>query len=167
MQPQEAEAEAEPLPDHATPEPSPAAQHGTIAAPQFATPEGPRPAATEHPAESSEVHAPAETNPQAAPVLTFAPHEPEPADMYFDSPMEQEMEEGPRVGLFSVQTDQSVTSAFNMLAATRLADNSDELLDLARDMIRPLLKTWLDDNLPSMVERMVRQEIERVARGGR
>ena len=32
-------------------------------------------------------------------------------------------------------------------------------------MIKPLLKTWLDDNLPSMVERMVRAEIERVARG--
>ena len=34
-------------------------------------------------------------------------------------------------------------------------------------MIRPLLKTWLDENLPSMVERLVRAEIERVARGGR
>ena len=69
--------------------------------------------------------------------------------------------------LFSPSTDHSVTTAFNTLAATRLADNSDDLLGLARDMIRPLLKSWLDDNLPSMVERMVRAEIERVARGGR
>ncbi len=69
--------------------------------------------------------------------------------------------------LFSTSTNQSVSSAFNMLAATRLADNSDELLAMARDMIRPLLKTWLDDNLPSLVERLVRAEIERVARGGR
>ncbi len=70
-------------------------------------------------------------------------------------------------GLFSAHTGQSVSSAFNVLAATRLADNSEELLGLAREMIRPLLKTWLDDNLPSMVERMVRAEIERVARGAR
>jgi cell pole-organizing protein PopZ len=30
-----------------------------------------------------------------------------------------------------------------------------------------MLKTWLDDNLPVIVERLVRVEIERVARGGR
>jgi cell pole-organizing protein PopZ len=28
-----------------------------------------------------------------------------------------------------------------------------------------MLKTWLDDNLPGMVERLVRAEIERVSRG--
>ena len=31
-----------------------------------------------------------------------------------------------------------------------------------RDELRPLLKEWLDDNLPPMVERLVRAEIERV-----
>lgn len=69
--------------------------------------------------------------------------------------------------LFSAATDTSITSAFNMLAASRLADNSDELMTMVREMIRPLLRSWLDENLPSMVERMVRAEIERVARGGR
>jgi cell pole-organizing protein PopZ len=34
-------------------------------------------------------------------------------------------------------------------------------------MLRPMLKQWLDDNLPAVVERLVRAEIERVARGGR
>jgi hypothetical protein len=34
-------------------------------------------------------------------------------------------------------------------------------------LLRPLLKSWLDDNLPNLVERLVRQEIERVARPGR
>jgi cell pole-organizing protein PopZ len=28
-----------------------------------------------------------------------------------------------------------------------------------------MLKSWLDDNLPSLVERIVRTEIERVSRG--
>jgi hypothetical protein len=36
-----------------------------------------------------------------------------------------------------------------------------------RDMLRPMLKEWLDDNLPPLVERLVREEIERVSRGRR
>jgi cell pole-organizing protein PopZ len=34
--------------------------------------------------------------------------------------------------------------------------------DLVREEIRPLLKQWLDANLPPVVERLVRAEIERV-----
>ncbi|MBR0665563.1 DUF2497 domain-containing protein [Roseomonas hellenica] len=34
--------------------------------------------------------------------------------------------------------------------------------DLVREEIRPLLKAWLDEHLPPMVERLVRTEIERV-----
>jgi cell pole-organizing protein PopZ len=34
-----------------------------------------------------------------------------------------------------------------------------------RDMLRPMVKAWLDDNLPPMVERLVRDEIQRIARG--
>jgi cell pole-organizing protein PopZ len=34
--------------------------------------------------------------------------------------------------------------------------------DLVREEIRPLLKVWLDTNLPPLVERLVRAEIERV-----
>ena len=89
---------------------------------------------------------------------------------YFDPPEEYDRptalatEAAP---LFSATTNSSVASAFNVLAASRLADNSDELLGMAREMIRPLLRAWLDDNLPTMVERLVRDEIERVARGGR
>lgn len=69
--------------------------------------------------------------------------------------------------LVSPATDTAVAAAFKMLAASRLANNSDEIMTLAREMIRPLLRNWIDENLPNMVERMVRAEIERVARGGR
>ena len=34
--------------------------------------------------------------------------------------------------------------------------------DIVRQEVRPLLKAWLDENLPPMVERLVRTEIERV-----
>jgi cell pole-organizing protein PopZ len=35
-----------------------------------------------------------------------------------------------------------------------------------REMLRPMLKNWLDDNLPAIVGRLVRAEIQRVARSG-
>jgi cell pole-organizing protein PopZ len=68
-------------------------------------------------------------------------------------------------GLMSAATGAAVDSAFNTLAQTVLVQNGRSLEDLVREMLRPLLKTWLDDNLPSMVERLVRAEIERVSRG--
>lgn len=69
--------------------------------------------------------------------------------------------------LVSAKTDETVSQAFGSLAHTVLAGNARTLDDIVREMLRPMLKTWLDDNLPPLVERLVRQEIERVARGGR
>ena len=69
--------------------------------------------------------------------------------------------------LVSAATDASVSTAFQALAATRMMPSNEELDEIVRDMLRPMLKSWLDDNLPVMVERLVRAEIERVARGGR
>ena len=37
--------------------------------------------------------------------------------------------------------------------------------DLARELLRPMLKDWLDRNLPALVERMVEREIARLTRG--
>jgi uncharacterized protein len=67
--------------------------------------------------------------------------------------------------LMSANTTAAVDSAFNTLAHTVLSENARTLEDLVKEMLRPMLKTWLDDNLPAMVERMVRGEIERVSRG--
>jgi hypothetical protein len=67
--------------------------------------------------------------------------------------------------LLSNATTAAVDSAFNTLAQTVLVQNARTLEDLVREMLRPMLKTWLDDNLPGMVERLVRAEIERVSRG--
>jgi cell pole-organizing protein PopZ len=65
----------------------------------------------------------------------------------------------------SQATSAAVDSAFNALAQTVLVQNARTLEDLVREMLRPLLKSWLDDNLPGLVERVVRAEIERVSRG--
>ncbi len=40
------------------------------------------------------------------------------------------------------------------------------LEDVVRELLRPLLKAWLDDNLPAIVQAQVAQEVERIARGG-
>ena len=67
--------------------------------------------------------------------------------------------------IMSSSTSAAVDSAFNALAQTVLVQNARTLEDLVREMLRPLLKSWLDDNLPGMVERIVKAEIERVSRG--
>jgi len=69
--------------------------------------------------------------------------------------------------LLSDQASSAVTNAFGHLANTVLSNNARTLEDLVKEMLKPMLKAWLDDNLPTMVERLVRTEIERVARGGR
>lgn len=69
--------------------------------------------------------------------------------------------------LVSSDTHVAVQASFDSLAATVMAQNSAMIEENIRTMLRPLLKSWLDDNLPVIVEKLVRTEIERVARGGR
>lgn len=179
-----ASASAAPVPS------APMVSHGYVAAPQYPTPDAFVPAEhqprnehqfrnehnvrNEHTGESSAaepftaeagpVHVPEPRS--AAPAEARHEHEPAIPPAHFpELPHQQNDDPQSALQLFSAQTKQSVASAFNALAATRLADNSDELLVVAREMMRPMLKAWLDDNLPTMVERLVRAEIERVARG--
>jgi uncharacterized protein len=67
--------------------------------------------------------------------------------------------------ILSRSTVSAVESAFNSLAHTVLSNNARTLEDLVKEMLRPMLKSWLDDNLPALVERIVKAEIERVSRG--
>lgn len=69
--------------------------------------------------------------------------------------------------LMSADAAASIASQFQTLAASMVINDSGLLHKYAREMLRPMLKQWLDDNLPVIVERLVRAEIERVARGGR
>ncbi len=69
--------------------------------------------------------------------------------------------------LLSNDAGQAVSSAFASLTNTVFAKNSRTVENLIEDMMRPMIKSWLDENLPVIVERLVKAEIERVARGGR
>ncbi|NNU66433.1 DUF2497 domain-containing protein [Rhizobium sp. WYCCWR 11152] len=60
-----------------------------------------------------------------------------------------------------------ISRSFEELAAAIDGAERRSLDEIAEDMLRPMLREWLDDNLPTLVERLVREEIERVARGPR
>jgi uncharacterized protein len=67
--------------------------------------------------------------------------------------------------LLSPATTAAVDAALDALAQAAAAHSPRTLDDIARDLLRPMLTTWLDDNLPQLVERLVRAEIERLSRG--
>ena len=69
--------------------------------------------------------------------------------------------------MLSPQTDASVASAFEALSGAMMLQNAPFMEETVKELLRPMLKQWLDDNLPPLVERLVRAEIERMARGGR
>ena len=69
--------------------------------------------------------------------------------------------------LMSEAAGAQVTRSFEELAAIVDGGPRRSLDELAQEMLRPMLQEWLDDNLPTLVERLVREEIERVARGPR
>jgi uncharacterized protein len=75
----------------------------------------------------------------------------------------------PMPALVSSDTAASAGASFSQLAETIMARALGErsVEDMTRELLRGMLKQWLDDNLPSLVERLVREEIERVARRGR
>jgi cell pole-organizing protein PopZ len=69
-------------------------------------------------------------------------------------------------GLMSEASSEATKAAFNHLAETltRRALGERPIGDVAQELLRSMLKQWLDDNLPKIVERLVREEIERVVR---
>lgn len=69
-------------------------------------------------------------------------------------------------GLLSESSSAATQAAFNQLAETitRRALGDRPIADIAQELLRGMLKQWLDENLPTIVERLVREEIERVVR---
>ena len=89
------------------------------------------------------------------------PYQPPPEHYYAQQP--------PAGALMSPDSAYAAQASFQALANSLVAQMGGDgrLQDLARDTLQPLLKEWLDDNLPQLVEKLVREEIERVARRGR
>lgn len=72
-----------------------------------------------------------------------------------------------KASLISERTGRQVAAAFGELTEAFEASRRKTFDELAAEMMRPMLQDWLDNNLPTLVEKLVREEIERVARGGR
>ncbi|CAG0973064.1 MAG: DUF2497 domain-containing protein [Rhizobiaceae bacterium] len=71
-----------------------------------------------------------------------------------------------RPAIISEKTGRQVAAAFGELSEAFAASRRRSFDEIAEEMLRPMLQDWLDNNLPTLVERLVREEIERVARGG-
>lgn len=96
----------------------------------------------------------------SAPAATNRPAAPQPAVRAVGA-------EGAEERLVSEASSQSVAQSFDQLSRTILSQNPRTLEDLVRDMMRPMVRSWLDQNLPRIAERLVKQEIERISRGDR
>jgi cell pole-organizing protein PopZ len=84
-------------------------------------------------------------------------------------PVVQPAAELPAANLVAPEAAAAAASSVDSLVRTLAAERTMQvhtggptIEDIVREELRPLLKSWLDANLPPMVERLVRTEIERV-----
>lgn len=94
-----------------------------------------------------------EPEPQPEPVMAETPA-PAPAPADDDESLLAEPAASAAAGAFAALTENLRVSS----------DNGQTLEGIVRELMRPMLKQWLDENLPSIVEAKVQEEIERVAR---
>ncbi len=97
-------------------------------------------------------------NPFAPPLQHFAPPPPPPPPPQYQQ----------QTALVSQHAEHNTRRAFDDLSSAILsrATSERDIEDITRDMLRNYLGRWLDDNLPGLVEKLVREEIQRVARHG-
>lgn len=94
----------------------------------------------------------------------------EPEAPAYDPPPAYEPPPAPAVevgeGLVGAVAATAAASAFGQLsAAIQMPADGRTLEDVVRELLRPLLKQWLDENLPGIVQATVDKEVERIARG--
>jgi len=71
----------------------------------------------------------------------------------------------PAEPLVSEAAASAAASAFERLSATiAMPEPGRTLEDVVREMLKPMLQQWLDDNLPGIVQTAVEAEVERIAR---
>jgi cell pole-organizing protein PopZ len=91
-------------------------------------------------------------------------YEPEPAPAFTPAPAPRLAPE-PDEPLISSHAAGAAASAFGSLsAAIAMPKDGRSLEDVTRELLRPLLKAWLDENLPRIVSAKVEEEVARIAR---
>ncbi len=79
---------------------------------------------------------------------------------------DSDMPKTPEKPLISRAAEEQVAASFGSLSQALIEEQKRLLNDKMEAMLRPMLQEWLDTNLPPLVERLVREEIERVVRRG-
>jgi len=103
---------------------------------------------------------PAAPEPQPEPVRAAAP-QPAPAAPQAEwRPMEQKT-------LTSEPVASQAAGALSKLMGSMLVSSGATLDDVVRELLKPMLKDWLDANLPQIVEAEVAKEIDRIRRMAR
>jgi uncharacterized protein len=107
-----------------------------------------------------------------APSAAAAPVPPLPGGRVEPEPPRPDVAAGASRGerLMSSAVSEAAASAFARLNAARdrsgpetpIGRGDKTLEDIVRELLRPLLQAWLDENLPPLVERLVQKEIARV-----
>ncbi len=64
-------------------------------------------------------------------------------------------------------TNMGAQSFLHLERAIRMGNAGDTLEGIVKELLKPMLKGWLDENLPGLVERLVEQEIQKMSNQGR
>jgi cell pole-organizing protein PopZ len=101
---------------------------------------------------------------QSAPVDMPAAEQPAPvAQSAPAAPVEVPAAEAPIVSTIAVEASRHALASLSKMVVKPEVAGSDTLEGMVRDMLKPMLKDWLDANLPEIVERMVAQEVARIS----
>ncbi len=79
-----------------------------------------------------------------------------------ESPAKPEQTSAASPSILSEKAGREVAAAFGELSEAVASSRQKDLDDMAERMLRPMLTQWLDTNLPALVERLVREEIQRI-----
>lgn len=96
---------------------------------------------------------------EPAPAESQQPAAPEPEPVQAVTPAE------PILSATTAEATRGPLEALSRMIVKPDVAGNDTLEGLVREMLRPMLREWLDANLPRMVEEMVQREIARITAG--
>jgi cell pole-organizing protein PopZ len=107
-----------------------------------------------------------EPEPEPMPVLRHEPPPPPPAPVIEPEPPARDRLISDHAATASLAAlSELVTRTYREpnIESLPMGQPNQTLEDITRELLRPILKAWLDENLPQIVERIVREEIGRLA----
>jgi len=119
---------------------------------------------------------PATAEPEAAPEITAAAGTPGQEEEVVMAASDEppappaEQPEPASEGIVSQPTSSATTAALGELSKAveerasrlRLGEGDVTVSDIVKELLRPMLREWIDQNLPAIVERVVRREIQKL-----